>query len=135
VTPGSTETTVQLRWSDMDAMGHVNNAAYLTYLETAREPWFATLGTPEEYMRFAMRRIEVDFVSQLTFDDGAVLVTVELEGVGMSSVRTHERMTASSDGRLVVEARAVIVRLDETGVRSAPLPAELRERLAGTLRA
>ena len=129
------ETTVQLRWSDMDAMGHVNNAAYLTYLETAREPWFAAFGAAEEYMRFAMRRIEVDFVSQLTFDDGSVRVTVELDGVGVSSVRTRERMTASSDGRLVLEARAVIVRLDETGLRSAPLPEELRERLAGTLRA
>jgi acyl-CoA thioester hydrolase len=127
------ETTVQLRWSDMDAMGHVNNATYLTYLETAREPWFAAIGAPEEYLRFAMRRIEVDFVSQLTFDDGAVRVTVELDGIGVSSVRTSERMTASSDGRLVVEARAVIVRLDETGLRSAPLPDALRERLMGTL--
>jgi acyl-CoA thioester hydrolase len=129
------ETTVQLRWSDMDAMGHVNNATYLTYLETAREPWFATLGQPEEYMRFAMRRVEVDFLSQLTFADGAVVVTIELAGVGISSVRTRERMTAVSDRRVVVEAQAVIVRLDETGLRSSPLPEELRERLAGTLSA
>jgi acyl-CoA thioester hydrolase len=129
------ETTVQLRWSDMDAMGHVNNATYLTYLETAREPWFASIGAPEEYLRFAMRRIEVDFLSQLTFADGAVLVTIELDGVGVSSVRTRERMTAVSDGRVVVEARAVIVRLDETGLLPAPLPEELRERLAGTLSA
>jgi acyl-CoA thioester hydrolase len=127
------ETTVQLRWSDMDAMGHVNNATYLTYLETAREPWFDAFGEAEEYMSFAMRRVEVDFLSQLTFADGAVLVTIELAGVGVSSIRTSERMTAVSDGRLVVEARAVIVRLDETGLRSTPLPDGLRERLAGTL--
>jgi acyl-CoA thioester hydrolase len=129
----TSKTTVQVRWSDMDAMGHVNNAAYLTYLETAREPSFAELGTSDKYMRFAMRRIEVDFLSQLTFDDGAVRITVELDGVGVSSVRTRERMTAVSDGRPVVEARAVIVRLDETGLRSAPLPDDLRERLAGAL--
>ncbi len=128
-----TELSVQLRWSDMDAMGHVNNAAYLTYLETAREPWFSALGAAEDYMRFAMRRLEIDFLSQLTFDDGAVHVTVELDGVGVSSIRTRERMTAVSDGRLVVEARAVIVRLDETGQRSAPLTDGLRERLAATL--
>jgi acyl-CoA thioester hydrolase len=117
----------------MDAMGHVNNATYLTYLETAREPWFAALGEAEEYMSFALRRVEVDFLSQLTFADGAVVVTIELTGVGVSSLRTHERMTAVSDGRVVVEARAVIVRLDETGLVSAPLPDALRERLAGTL--
>ena len=127
------ETTVQLRWSDMDAMGHVNNATYLTYLETAREPWFASIGVSDESLRFAMRRIEADFLSQLTFDDGAVRVVIELDGVGVSSIRTRERMTALSDGRLALEARAVIVRLDETGQRSAPWPDDLRERLAGTL--
>jgi acyl-CoA thioester hydrolase len=127
------ETTVQLRWSDMDAMGHVNNATYLTYLETARESWFASIGVSDESLRFAMRRIEADFLSQLTFDDGAVRVVIELDGVGVSSIRTRERMTAHSDGRLALEARAVIVRLDETGQRSAPWPDDLRERLAGTL--
>jgi acyl-CoA thioester hydrolase len=126
----TSETVIQVRWSDMDAMGHVNNATYLTYLETAREPWFAALGAAEEYLRFAMRRIEVDYLSQLTFDDGAVRVTVELDGVGATSVRTRERMTAESDGRLVVEAKAVIVRLDDSGTTSAPLPDDLRERLA-----
>ena len=126
----TTETVVPLRWSDMDAMGHVNNATYLTYLETAREPWFAALGAAADYMRFAMRRIEVDFLSQLRFEDGAVRVIVELDGVGTTSVRTRERMTAESDGRLVVEAKAVIVRLDDAGVGSAPLPDDLRARLA-----
>jgi acyl-CoA thioester hydrolase len=128
----TTETVIQVRWSDMDAMGHVNNATYLTYLETAREPWFAALGAAEEYMRFAMRRIEIDYLSQLTFDDGAVRVTIGLDGVGTTSIRTRERMTAESDGRLVVEATSVIVRLDEAGTGSAPLPAELRERLAAS---
>jgi acyl-CoA thioester hydrolase len=126
----TTETVVPLRWSDMDAMGHVNNATYLTYLETAREPWFAAIAADGEYMRFAMRRIEVDFLSQLRFEDGAVRVTIELDGVGTTSVRTRERMTAESDGRLVLEAKAVIVRLDDAGVGSAPLPDELRARLA-----
>lgn len=125
-----TETVVPLRWSDMDAMGHVNNATYLTYLETAREPWFAALGADAGYMRFAMRRIEVDFLSQLRFEDGAVRITIELDTVGTTSLRTNERMTAESDGRLVVEARAVIVRLDDAGVGPAPLPDDLRERLA-----
>jgi acyl-CoA thioester hydrolase len=118
----------------MDAMAHVNNATYLTYLETARETWFGAIA-PDDAMRFAMRRVEVDFLSQLTFADGAVRVVIELDSVGVSSIRTRERMTAVSDGRLVLEARAVIVRLDETGLRSAPLPDDMRERLAGTLSA
>jgi acyl-CoA thioester hydrolase len=129
------ETTVQLRWSDMDAMQHINNARYLTYLETAREPWFASILGGGDSMRFVLRRIEIDYVSQLTFDDVAVQVSVELDGIGRSSIRTRERIAADSDGRVVAEARAVVVYLDENGLSSAPLPDELRERLAGTLSA
>jgi acyl-CoA thioesterase FadM len=86
-------------------------------------------------MRFVLRRIEIDYVSQLTFDDVAVQVSVELDGIGRSSIRTRERIAADSDGRVVAEARAVVVYLDENGLSSAPLPDELRERLAGTLSA
>jgi acyl-CoA thioester hydrolase len=127
----TSETIVPLRWSDMDAMGHVNNAAYLTFLETAREPWFAALGANNDLMQFALRRVEIDYLSQLRFEDGAVRVTVSLGGVGTTSIRTREVMTAESDGRLVVEATTVIVRLDETGTTSTPLPDDLRARLAG----
>ncbi len=123
------ETAVQIRWGDMDTMAHVNNAAYLAYLETAREPWFAqVLG--ETFLRFVLRRIEIDFVSQLTYADREALVSVELAGVGGTSLRTYERITAASDGRLVAEARAVIVHLDESGRGAAPLPQDVRERLA-----
>src|SRR3978361_1004746 len=33
-----------IRWGDMDMMGHVNNAMYFTYLETARIDWFVSIG-------------------------------------------------------------------------------------------
>ena len=125
------ETVVPLRWSDMDAMRHVNNATYLSYFETAREPWFEQLLAGDDPMRWVLRRIEVDFRSQLTFAEGAVRVTVALDGVGMTSVRTIERITAESDRRLVAEARTVIVRLDESGARSEPIPDELRDILLG----
>lgn len=123
------ETTVQIRWGDMDAMGHVNNAAFLSYLETAREPFFEQV-VGDALTRFVLRRIEVDYLSQLTYDDNAVRVAVELAGVGTSSLRTREVMTAASDRRLVVEARAVIVHVDGTGSAAAPLPESLRDRLA-----
>ena len=125
------ETVVPLRWSDMDAMRHVNNATYLSYFETAREPWFERLLAGDDPMRWVLRRVEVDFLSQLTFADGAVRVTVALDGVGTTSVRTAERITAESDRRLVAEARTVIVRLDDSGLRSEPIPVELRESLLG----
>ncbi len=35
---------ISVRWGDMDAMGHVNNAAYLTYFEQARFDWWKATG-------------------------------------------------------------------------------------------
>lgn len=125
----SLELDVQLRWSDVDELGHVNNAVYLTYLETARVAFFGSLG-PLTAADFVLRRVEVDFLSQLTRADGAARVEVRLAGVGTSSIRTAERVLAASDGRTVVEAAAVVVHLDETRERAAPLPEDVRALLA-----
>ncbi len=38
------ESRQSVRWGDMDAMGHVNNAMYFRYLETARIDWFTAVG-------------------------------------------------------------------------------------------
>ncbi len=38
------EMTIPIRWGDMDAMGHINNAVYFRYMETARIDWFRGIG-------------------------------------------------------------------------------------------
>ena len=98
----------------MDAFRHVNNAVYLTYLEAARDDFLLQLvgGDVGDLEDFVVRRVEIDFVSQLTQDDGAVEVEVSFDGLGSSSLRTLERIHARSDGRLAAEARCVLVHLD-----------------------
>jgi acyl-CoA thioester hydrolase len=125
-----TTTDVQIRWGDMDAMGHVNNAVYMTYLECGRDAFFAEVAPDVDWMHYVVRRVDIGFVSQLTDRDGHARVEVELEGVGSSSLRTRERILAGSDGRVAVEATAVIVHLDETKQASAPLPEAVRATFA-----
>jgi acyl-CoA thioester hydrolase len=125
-----TRREVEIRWRDMDAFRHVNNAVFLTYLEAARDDFLGRLcGDGQGLWSFVIRRVELDFVSQLTQDDGAVVAEVRLERVGSSSLVTRERLTARSDGRLAAEAVAVLVHLDETRLRSAPMPDDLRARI------
>jgi acyl-CoA thioester hydrolase len=116
---------VEIRWRDMDAFGHVNNAVFLTYLEAGRDQWLESVAHGQ-VMDFVVRRVEIDFTSQLYQADGSVRVTVDLAGVGTSSVTTRERITALSDGRVVAEASCVLVHLDATRTRSAPMDAPLR---------
>jgi acyl-CoA thioester hydrolase len=116
------EKRIELRWRDLDAYGHVNNAVYLTYLEEARDAWIRTVLGPvsESTWDFVLARVAIDFRSELTQDDGSVIVRCELESIGASSVRTREEVR-KQDGTISAEARSVVVPRDPKTARSRPL--------------
>jgi acyl-CoA thioester hydrolase len=127
---GTHEERVRIRWRDVDAYGHVNNAVYLTYLEEARDAWVrAVLGAAFD---FVIVRIVIDFRSELTLEDREVVVRCVGRGYGRSSVLTHERVLAA-DGRLAAEAESVIVAHDPIGRRARALTADERTRLDAVL--
>ena len=122
-------TGVQVRWGDLDSYGHVNNAAFLTFLEAGRVAWLrdlTSLSRPSD--GFVIRKLELDFVGQIELDDSPVDVSVSVERLGTSSVTLREQIRRR-DGTLLADARSVLVHLDETGKRSAPLSDELRASL------
>jgi acyl-CoA thioester hydrolase len=113
--------TIEIRWRDLDGLGHVNNAVYLTYLEEARTAWVSR-HLPEASARFdyVLARCAIDYRSQVTLDDGHVEVEVDLLRIGRTSVSLAERILAGPARRLAAESQAVIVRYDwEVG---APCP-------------
>jgi acyl-CoA thioester hydrolase len=100
---------VRTRWFDTDALGHVNNAVFLTYLEEARDTWFAErLGSREVYV---LVRIEVDFVRELGRDTKRVLVHVSAERLGRKSVTMSETLRDEA-GEVVAQAKTTAVRWD-----------------------
>ena len=126
---------VPIRWRDLDGFNHVNNAVFLNYLEEGRDAWLANaLGDGEPTMNeFVVRHIAIDFVSQLTQDDGEVEVVVEVERVGTSSITLRETVTALSDGRVAARATGVLVHTNPEHTASQPLPDELRARLEASI--
>jgi acyl-CoA thioester hydrolase len=118
---------IEIRWRDMDAFKHVNNAVFLTYLEEGRDEWFVqVLGNGLLLNDFILARCAVDYRSPLTQDDGDVDVELRCTRVGRSSITTAERVVAVSDGRLAAEAEAVLVHYDWQTTRSRPLTDEIR---------
>ena len=116
------EVRLQLRWRDMDAYGHVNNAVYLNLLEEARDGWVQEVLGPvaDDVWHFVLARVAIDFRSELKQEDGEVLVRCRLESIGRSSIRTREEIR-KVDGAVSAEAGSVIVPRDpETGT-SRPL--------------
>jgi acyl-CoA thioester hydrolase len=122
------EKTIAIRWRDIDGFRHVNNSVYLTYLEEARDALVEAFAGPL-IDRFVIRRIEIDYLSQLVQDDGSVRVTCDVDGIGTTSVRTREEVHALSDGRLVARAAAVLVYMDDGRGTPEPIGGALRERV------
>jgi acyl-CoA thioester hydrolase len=123
------EKTIEIRWRDMDAVGHVNNAVYLNYLEETRDEWLdqALVGSTSS-ADFVIARVAIDFRRELRQSDDSVVVSCKLVRVGRSSIVTQETIRTLA-GELAAEAEAVLVARDESTGRSRPLSEDERAKL------
>jgi acyl-CoA thioester hydrolase len=127
-------TRVTLRYSDMDPLGHLNNAVYSTLYEAgrvdfARDAMGAHL---PEGLDTVLVRIEIDFVAEGRFP-GTAEVTTELTRIGGSSFDFAHAITL--DGRLLSRARSVCALIDTRTRRAVRFPDSLRAALTPMLRA
>jgi acyl-CoA thioester hydrolase len=124
---------IQVRFADVDAMNHVNNAVYVTYLETARTClWrerLAFRGSARD-VPFIVAHVAVDFRSPIAYED-EVTVGIAASHVGRTSFRFVYRIEAS--GRLAAEAETVLVAYDYAAGKPKPLSDSLRTALTGLL--
>jgi acyl-CoA thioester hydrolase len=119
------EQSVGVRWRDVDALGHVNHAVFLTYLEEARDAFFSqVLGD----LMYVMVRIELDFRAEIRLADRRVTVRLEVERLGTTSLTTRETVLTPS-GEVAAEARVVTVRWDADRRKPAPFTGAERTRL------
>jgi acyl-CoA thioester hydrolase len=111
----------RVRFRDCDAMGHVNNAVFSTYLEESR------IGVLGGLNSFILARVEIDFRSELRMGE-EVEVQTRCSRIGTKSFDLEHVIAAGN--RVVAEAKSVLVSYDYALGESVPVPSELRERLA-----
>ena len=109
----------RVRFSDTDAMGHVNNARFLTYLEDARLEMFLALPTALVAGGLIVARVECDYVRPIVVDRDPLAVDVWVADVGRSSFTLGS--TIRQRGEVAARARTVIVAFDYAAHRSRPL--------------
>jgi acyl-CoA thioester hydrolase len=122
--------SVEVRFRDLDALSHVNNAVYLTYLESARIAyWFhVTRRSRLEDLDMILARVELDYRSPVSL--GEVLsVSVRCVSIKRSSFVLAFEVKDEHGGRLVAEARKVLVHYDYAAARVKPVPEALRALL------
>jgi acyl-CoA thioester hydrolase len=121
------EKVVEIRWSDVDAYQHVNNAVYATYLEECRDEWVErVLGEVGDSWDLVLARVAIDFRRELRLEDEQVVVSCTLVRIGNSSLTLREEVR-TRDGELSAEAEAVLVARDRQLGRSRPLTEAERE--------
>jgi len=128
---------VPVRFADTDAMGHVNNAVYLTFAEAARVAWWAEV-TGEPIIREADRtaglilaEADIAFRAPVFFGE-TVEVETRATRIGRTSIHVEHRLTASGDdrpARLVATIGSVLVRYDYGAERPTPWAADLVHRI------
>ena len=121
----------EVRFRDLDAMRHVNNATFVTYLESARLGWWLDVTRRDglEALDLILARTEIDYRAPALFGE-AVRVGVRCVSVRRSSFALELRVEERASGRLLAEARKVCVYYDFQAQRSQPIPPQIRALLA-----
>lgn len=127
-------TVIQVRFADTDALGHVNNAVFATYAETARMAFFretaGLYGSAGELGGFILARLAIDFRSQVLLGQQVEVLT-RVTALGRTSMTIGQQVMA--DGVLTAEIECVIVSFDYEAQRPVRIPQELRELVEGML--
>ena len=122
---------IHVRWDDMDAFGHVNNASYLTFMQEVRADftWYSRIarGLNPLFKEMVVARTEIDYLEPIMEGGFELDVDVWVSKIGSSSFVVQYEM--KSKVGLHAKALTVQVAVDAESKRSRPLDAEELELL------
>lgn len=125
-------TTVTVRFSDTDAMGHCNNRNYFSFMEEAREAFFTKLNPgisaarSFEMFPFILADIQCSFKAPAYCGD-VIEVSVVVDGFGTKSFNMSYELKNKSTGTLVATGKSVQVMFDYKTQKSIPVPDEFKK--------
>jgi acyl-CoA thioester hydrolase len=120
-----------VRWDDLDAMTHVNNAKYLTFAQEARFVWstavFTSAMNASTLIEMVVARAEVDFIEPIYEGGRFVDVEISVEKIGTSSFVVL--YTIGDEGKVFAKVKTVQVAISLETKKSRPLTDKEREFL------
>jgi acyl-CoA thioester hydrolase len=120
-----------VRWDDLDAMGHINNAKYLTLAQEARFTWsteeYSAAMRESSLVEMVVARAEIDFIEPI-YDGGRFVdVDITIEKIGNSSFTMA--YTIGDNGKVFARVKTVQVALSLETKKSRPLTDKEKEFL------
>ena len=120
-----------VRWDDLDAMGHVNNAKYLTFAQEARFLWateeFSGAMQETSLIGMVVARAEIDFIAPI--NEGGKFVDVEITVGKIGNSSFDMLFTISDEGKVLAKVKTVQVAVSVETMKSRPLTDKEREFL------
>lgn len=123
---------ISVRWGDMDSMGHVNNAKYFTYCESARMSYFAAIRMYDhregEKHGPALAAAHLNFRAQVRYPSELDVLT-RVSEIGRSSFRMEYEIVYRDSRERVADGHGIIVWVDYGAGRSIPIPESLKQAI------
>lgn len=123
-------TPIQIRFNDVDQMGHVNNAVIMEYLDLGKDAFFSGHGLSPTKSDFTVMVVhyDVDFRAQIHYHD-RIQVETEIEKLGNKSLTMMQRVVNTETNVVCVECRTVMAGYRRSTTISDVIPPEVREWL------
>ncbi len=122
-----------IRWKELDALNHVNNAQYFSYFEEARIQYFDYLKLDsisyKENEGPILAHVSCDFQSPVLYPD-TLSIGTGVTRIGKSSLDLDHDIFSHQQHKIVATAHSVVVMLDYKTGRSIPVNDEMRQRIA-----
>lgn len=125
--------SIKVRFSDLDALRHVNNAAYLSFLEEARIAYFNDVfEVPKDSLNFGViiARIEIDYITPILLGDELEILT-RVTKIGNKSTDVDHLIIIKRENKSIQAAAAVtkLVSFDYHNQKSVPVPESIKEKI------
>ncbi len=125
------KTPIPIRFSDIDAVGHVNNAIYLTYFEIARfDYWREIIGWNLQENGVIVGRSEVNYLKPITLED-EIFCYLRVSRIGNSSFDVMHMLVKTTPGgeEICTTGKTVCISYDYSVNKSVPIPSKERQKM------
>ena len=125
---------IEVRYGDLDPQGHVNNAKYLTYFETARINYNVHLGLfiPGQSfleVKVIMAEASVTFLKSVEYGM-PIKVGVRTSKLGNKSIRVEQAIVHAESGEELATGYVILVAFDYHNHKTIPIPDAMRKIIA-----
>ena len=125
---------IEVRYADLDPQGHVNNAKYITYFETARVQYKRHIGTfqfGQSFMEIGVILADLQITFHAPIEWGTtVKVGVRTTRLGNKSLHLEQCIIDAENGTLYATGKVVLVAYDYQAGKSIPIPDDWRAKIS-----